>query len=129
MKEIWRDGKGYEGKYQVSNMGRVWSIKGQKYLKGTIAKSGYVYVHLTAKNGKAVKERLHRLVAIAFLENPNNLPAVNHKDENKLNNSLDNLEWCSHQYNCNYGTRNQRITESRRATNAANKLKSKKEPI
>lgn len=119
--EIWKDCKGYEGKYQVSTQGRVWSVKGQRYLKGTVTKKGYVYVHLTAKNGKAVKERLHRLVALTFLDNPDNLPVVNHKDENKLNNSVDNLEWCSHKYNCNYGTRNARISSTRRETNAANK--------
>lgn len=109
MEEIWRDCKGYEGKYQVSSEGRVWSVKGQKYLNGTIATSGYVYIHMTAENGKRKKERLHRLVAIAFLDNPNNYPQVNHKDENKLNNAVSNLEWCSAKYNCNYGTRNQRI--------------------
>ena len=87
-------------------MGRVWSVKGQKYLNGTVAKNGYVYVHLTALNGKRKKERLHRLVALAFIDNPEGLSQVNHIDENKLNNAVDNLEWCSAKYNANYGTRN-----------------------
>ena len=99
MKEIWIDCKGYEGKYQVSNLGRVWSVRSQKYLKGFADKDGYLGVHLTAKNGKRKIERIHRLVAIAFLDNPNNLPVVNHKDENKTNNNVDNLEWCSVGYN------------------------------
>lgn len=93
-------------------MGRVWSVKTQRYLKGTVTQAGYTYVHLTAVNGKRKKERLHRLVAIAFLPNPLDLPQVNHKDENKENNRADNLEWCDAKYNCNYGTRNQKISDS-----------------
>ena len=115
--EIWMDCKGYNGKYQVSNMGRVWNVKSQTYLKGTVTDRGYVYVHLTAPNGKHKKERLNRLVALAFIPNPLGLPQVNHKDENKLNNCADNLEWCDAKYNANYGTRNQRIGNSRRMSN------------
>lgn len=100
--EIWRDCKGYEGKYQVSDLGRVWSISGQKYLTGSLDKDGYIRVTLTAKNGKVKIERVHRLVALAFLENPEGLPQVNHKDENKQNNCLENLEWCSNLYNTTY---------------------------
>lgn len=98
-KEIWKDCKGYEGRYQVSNLGRVWSIKSQSYLNGSNDKDGYLRVHLTAINGKRKVESIHRLVAIAFLENPQGLPQVNHKDENKANNCLDNLEWCTAKYN------------------------------
>ena len=119
IKEIFKDIKGYPG-YQISNLGRVWSIKTQRYLKGTVSMSGYVYVHLTAANGKHKKERLHRLVAIAFLDNPDDLPQVNHLDENKLNNCVDNLEWCDAKSNNNYGTRNERISSTRRKNNAAN---------
>lgn len=97
--EIWKDCKGYEGKYQVSTLGRVWSVKGQKYLNGTFDKDGYIRVHLTAKNGKRKDEFVHRLVALVFIENPNNYPQVNHKDENKKNNKVDNLEWCNSRYN------------------------------
>ena len=110
--EIWKDCKGYEGKYQVSNLGRVWSIKTQRYLKGSYDKDGYHQVCLTAKNGKSKKEFIHRLVALAFLSNPNNLPQVNHKDENKDNNCVDNLEWISIKDNANHGTRNKRISKA-----------------
>lgn len=96
--EIWKDCKGYEGLYQVSNLGRVWNIKLQRYLKGSYDKDGYIQVYLTAKNGKCKIERVHRLVALAFLDNPNNYPQVNHKDENKSNNCVDNLEWCDATY-------------------------------
>ena len=112
MKEIWKDCKGYEGLYQVSNLGRVWNVKLQKYLKGSYNKDGYHQVYLTAKNGKRKTESVHRLVALAFLSNPNNLPQVNHKDENKGNNCVDNLEWCNAKYNANHGTRNKRISKA-----------------
>ena len=98
-KEIWRDCKGYEGLYQVSNMCRVWSVRKQKYMNGTPDKDGYLRVHLTAKNGKVKMEKIHRLVALVFVENPSNYPVVNHKDENKQNNNVNNLEWCSTIYN------------------------------
>lgn len=100
--EVWKDCKGYEGLYQVSNLGRVWSVKSQAYLKGSSDKDGYIRVHLTAKNGKRKHESIHRLVAIAFIPNATGLPVVNHKDENKQNNNVDNLEWCSARYNTIY---------------------------
>ena len=102
--EIWKDCKGYEGKYQVSDQGRIWSIKTQRYLKPYIMKNGYSQVTLMAINGKCKKELIHRLVALAFLDNSQGLPQVNHKDENKSNNCLTNLEWCDGKYNSNYGT-------------------------
>lgn len=116
IKEIWKDCKGYEGLYQVSNQGRVWSVKGQRYFTGSVNNRGYYATTLTAKNGKRKTEMIHRLVALAFLDNPNNYPQVNHKDENKLNNCVDNLEWCDAKYNINYGTRNDRMakTQSRK---------------
>ena len=97
-KEIWKDIKGYPN-YQISNLGRIWNTKTQRYLNGGYCKDGYIQVHLTAINGKRKHELIHRLVAIAFLDNPNNLPQVNHKDENKENNCVDNLEWCDAKYN------------------------------
>lgn len=112
MQEIWRNCKGYEEKYQVSNQGRVWSITAQRYLKGSIDKDGYLQVYLTAKNGKSKKEFVHRLVALAFIDNPQGLPQVNHKDENKQNNNVNNLEWVSIKDNCNHGTRNTRISNA-----------------
>ena len=114
MEEIWKDKKDYEGHYQVSNLGRVKSIKFGKeiILKQHInIKGGYYYVCLL-KNGKHKNYYVHRLVAEAFLPITDNLPQVNHKDENKLNNSVDNLEWCTNEYNHNYGTINERISQS-----------------
>ena len=111
-KEIWKDCKGYEGKYQVSNFGRVWNVNNQKYLKPWISKGGYYLVNLMSKNGKIKHELIHRLVAIAFIDNPCNYPQVNHKDEDKTNNCVDNLEWCDCKYNNNYGTARERGRET-----------------
>lgn len=116
MREDWKDIKYYEGKYQVSNLGRVKSLgnnksKKEKILKPGKNKFGYLYVILS-KEGIHKNFQLHRLVAQAFIENPNNYPIINHKDENKLNNKVDNLEWCTQKYNINYGTRTQRFSES-----------------
>ena len=108
--EIWKDVKGYEGLYQVSNIGRIWSVNRQKYLK-PYEGNGYLKIDLFAKNGKRKKEYIHRLVALAFIPNPENLPEVNHKDENKYNNCVNNLEWCTHQYNNKYGTKVERMIE------------------
>ena len=114
MEEIWRDIKGYKGLYQVSNTGRVkslertvWNNKGyyktvpERILKGRKTRVGYLRVQLY-KNNKAKNCYVHRLVAQAFLENIDNLPEVNHIDENKQNNCIENLEWCSHSYNNTY---------------------------
>ena len=108
-KEIWKDKKDYEGHYQVSNCGRVKSIKfgKERILKPKKDKYGYLHVNLY-KNSKRKDFLVHRLVAEAFLDNPNNLPLVNHKDENPSNNFSTNLEWCTHEYNINYGTSQQR---------------------
>ena len=78
--EIWKDVKGYEGLYQVSNLGRIWNVKTQRILKPIDTGRGYFRVHLTAKNGKRKQELIHRLAAIAFIPNPFGLPQVNHKD-------------------------------------------------
>lgn len=111
MKEVWKDIKGYEGLYQVSNLGRVKSKR--KILK--LIDGEYLKVGLS-KNGIQKTIKVHRLVAEAFIPNYNNLPQVNHKDENKFNNKLDNLEWCSNRYNCNYGNRNKKILKSKEHT-------------
>lgn len=115
MKEIWKDIVGYEGKYMISNMGNVKSLNykrsnKEKILKPFKNKDGYLIVGLCI-NGKKTNFQIHRLVAEIFIPNPNNLPQVNHKDENKLNNSVDNLEWCSVSYNINYGNRNDKAKE------------------
>lgn len=105
---------GWEGIYQVSNTGKIRRLFKNKTreLKGVIKKGGYKSVLLKA-NGKYKCELIHRLVAKAFIPNPNDLPQVNHKDENKLNNNIDNLEWCTAKYNSNYGTKNERLSKTK----------------
>lgn len=111
MREIWKDIVGYEGLYSVSNLGRVKSLKrllnDGRLWKERILKPetnhGYLRVRLCDNNGKKHK-RVHILVAEAFIPNPNDYPYVNHKDENKSNNRVDNLEWCTAKYNSNYGS-------------------------
>ena len=111
MEEIWKDKKDYEGHYQVSNCGRVKSIKfGKEIILKQNIKGGYYSVVLS-KNGILKNYLVHRLVAEAFLDNPDNLPQVNHKDECKTNNIVSNLEWCDRKYNVNYGSRNKRAAE------------------
>ena len=104
LNEIWKPIKGYEGLYEVSNWGRVKSLKfgKERILKPSI-RHGYYFVGLS-KNGIVKTYQVHRLVAEAFIDNPNNYKEVNHKDENKLNNSVENLEWCDRLYNVRYGT-------------------------
>ena len=121
--EEWRNIEGYEGKYQVSNLGRVRSFiktKSGKILSLTPDKNGYLACHLY-KNGKRKCEKVHRLVAQEFIPNPNNLPQVNHKDEVKTNNNSDNLEWCTNEYNHNYGTINKRISRSNKGKHTGEK--------
>ena len=114
--EIFKDIKGFEGLYQVSNYGRVKSLGNggsnasrEKILKPQKDRYGYLRVNL-CKEGKLKNHKIHRLVAQAFIPNHNNYPIINHKDENKQNNRVDNLEFCTSKYNNNYGTRNQIIT-------------------
>ena len=111
--EEWKPIVGYEGLYEVSNLGKVKSLidnnrkPREKILKQGKNKYGYMQVIL-CKDGKLKHCIVHRLVAKAFIDNPNNYPCVNHIDENKENNCVDNLEWCTYQYNLNYGTCQQR---------------------
>lgn len=113
--EIWKDIPNYEGLYQVSNLGNVRSLNYNKTKKIKILTpsfDSYGYHHLVLwKDGKRKGFTVHRLVAEAFIPNPDNLHQINHKDEDKTNNCVDNLEWCSAEYNNNYGTRNVRIKE------------------
>lgn len=114
-KEIWKPIKGYEGLYEVSNTGKVKSLGGKRTKKyesilKQVKTNCYLQVTL-CKDGKIKNCRVHRLVATAFLHNPENLPEVNHKDENKENNRVDNLEWCSRKYNNNYGTLRERMVK------------------
>lgn len=117
MKEIWKDITGYEGLYQISNNGNVKSLgnnktKKEKILKPSVDGDGYLFVKL-CKNRKLKYFKVHRLVAQAFISNPNNLPQVNHKNEIKDDNRLENLEWCDAKYNINYGTRTERVAEKK----------------
>ena len=138
--DIWRDVVGYEGLYKVSNLGRIKSTRFYKkkgiYVERIITPQkewcGHLHIVLY-KNGKGKHQKVHRLVAMAFLPNPHKFPCINHKDENKQNNyicvnadgSVDfeksNLEWSTAKYNCNYGTRNQRLS----AKNKNNSFRSK----
>ena len=110
--EIWCPIKGYEGLYEVSDQGRVRSLKfgKERILKQWINTQGYLRVELS-KNGEHKMYLVHRLVSKTFIPNPDNLPEVNHKDEDKTNNSVINLGWCDRKSNCNYGNRNKRISE------------------
>ena len=113
----WREIPGYEGLYLISDEGDVFSLpktvdgvwtqhrKGKPLKKGKRGRRGqpqYEFVILKGKDGNSHHESVHRLVALAFLENPANYPEVNHKDENTLNNHVENLEWCTRQYNIEY---------------------------
>lgn len=106
-----RDIKGYEGLYAVTEDGRIWSYRSKKFLKPGKHSGGYLKVAL-CKNGQKLSHYVHRLVAAAYLPNPNNYTDVNHRDENKQNNDVSNLEWCDHSYNMNYGTRNEKIAKA-----------------
>lgn len=110
--EEFRDVPGYEGLYEVSNLGRVKNIKTGRILKPHKHRGGYLLINL-CKSGTMRTDLIHRLVANSFLPNPQNLPCVNHKDEDKTNNAISNLEWCTYEYNNNYGTRNERMAEKK----------------
>ena len=116
MEEVWRPVVGYEGLYEVSSYGRVRSVdkcdtmgrfRRGKILKLLECSNGYLMIGLH-KNGISKKCLVHRLVAESFIERTDCLYEVNHKDEDKKNNSIDNLEWCDHRYNNNYGTKIER---------------------
>lgn len=112
MEEVWKDVVGYEGLYQVSNTGKIRGLDRlsscNQFVSGKIKeqrhdKDGYLKVTL-CKDGNKKCHSVHRLVATAFIPNPNDFPVINHKDENKQNNYVENLEWCTVKYNTNYGT-------------------------
>ena len=119
--EIWKPVDGFEWFYEVSDLGNVrslnyhnWGIA--KNLTPVLDKDGYLRVCLSM-NGKQYNRTVHRMVALAFLDNPENLPQINHVNEDKSDNRVCNLEWCTCEYNNNYGTRNERVSSSKRNTN------------
>ena len=105
--EIWKDIPNYEGLYQISNQGNIISCRNHQYLKPIIDNYGYCHVALY-KNKQKTTYKIHRLVAITFIENPNNYPIINHKDENRTNNCVENLEWCTYKYNNEYNDRHKK---------------------
>ena len=116
MEETWKNIKGYEGLYQVSNTGRVKSLGNRKTRKEKLKSTrndtnGYEKVDL-CKNGKIKTFYIHRLVAQAFIPNTNKFKEINHKDENSSNNKVENLEWCTRRYNVNYGSRNKKASDT-----------------
>ena len=102
--------KDFEGLYEVDDLGNVYSVRRNKIMSPVIINSGYYTVKLS-KNKILTRYLIHRLVAQAFLDNPDNLPCVNHKDEDKTNNSVDNLEWCTVGYNNTYNDRHIKVGE------------------
>lgn len=98
-------------KYCINDKGELYNIKTNRKLKLRPSNKGYLKTNISI-DGKLKTVFIHRLVAEAFIDNPNNLPQVNHKDENKQNNCVENLEWCDAKYNMNYGTINERRAKS-----------------
>lgn len=112
--EVFKDIPHYEGRYQISNKGTVWSVIRNRKMKLHRLRNGYYGICLVDKYGKKRDELVHRLVALAFLPNPNHLPVVNHIDENKQNNWATNLEWCDYKYNNSYNNKGKRISDTKR---------------
>lgn len=115
----WKAVKGYEGCYMVSQNGEIFSIRSNKSIRPFVS-SGYFQIELN-RLGKAKKYLVHRIVAEAFIPNPNNLPCVNHKDGNKLNNNVSNLEWCTFSENMVHASRNG-LLKTLGSNNPASKL-------
>ena len=118
--ETWKDVVGFEGLYKVSNKGNIYSVErrdsrgnrcGGRILKTKYGGKGYRQVNMY-KNGKSKTTFVHRIVADAFIPNPENLPQVNHIDEDKDNNNVKNLEWCTHKHNMNHGTLKERTAQA-----------------
>lgn len=132
MEELWKPIPNYEGYYEASNLGRIRSVyRYKRVLKPMISNTGYERVDLF-KNKCRKQYGVHRLVAITFIDNSDDKPFVNHKDENKLNNRASNLEWVTHVENCNYGTAIRRRTAHTDYSNRhghPNQIKAASKPI
>lgn len=120
--EIWKDIKGYEGYYKVNNLGIVKSYHTQNHKKPIILKpikshNGYLQFNLM-KNKKRKITLLHRIIANSFIPNLENKPCVNHKDGNKLNNNIDNLEWCTYQENAIHAWKNSLFKNTKKSLEA-----------
>lgn len=136
--EMWKDIKDYEGRYQISSYGRLKSLARllknrngyyltkEKIMLPMKSTNGYLVACLW-ENGKQKKRLIHKLVAEHFIPNPNNYTEINHIDEVKSNNKVENLEWCNHAYNMNYGNTRNKISESRKGITPWNKGLSFKE--
>lgn len=117
MKEIWKSVIGWENLYEVSNFGNIRTLHYKKpyLMHPVIDAKGYRRVSFVMPNSKQYKRyAVHRLVAEAFIPNPDNLPQINHKDEDRTNNHVDNLEWCTNKYNCNYGKHCENVSKARK---------------
>ena len=129
-KEIWKPIKGFENLYEVSSIGRVRSLGHDAWHKGRVlkphldGKGNYLFVGLHS-NGKTTLRNIHRLVAETFIPNPNNLPCVNHINEVKTDNRVINLEWCTIEYNSNYGNAKKNMIDSRRKNNVQEEINRK----
>jgi len=108
---IWKDIPGYEGLYKVSNTGKIFSVVTNRELSVIQKKDGYTCISLCDKDHNKKQYRIHQLVAKAFIPNPNNYPFINHKNEIKNDNRVENLEWCSIKYNSSYGSAPKKISE------------------
>lgn len=118
MTEVWKEIEGFEGKYRVSNTGKIFSLKYCKELKPKINNSGYAGVQLEHGDRTHSCKLVHRLVAEAFIENPKAYPIINHKDENPLNNDVSNLEWCDNSYNVRYSLERHFLTDGTKTKRA-----------
>ena len=105
-----KDIKDYEGLYAITSCGKVWSYRSKKFLQ-PYNNRGYLRLELYGKDGSRKKYSIHRLVAEAYIPSPEEKPQVNHLDENKQNNCVNNLEWATAEENTNHGTRNQRVSK------------------